>query len=81
MIKVNAKTCTMMIDNGATVNILDDKTHKNIGSPKLSRNDTQLLHYGGSKPLDVTGACELEVGKLTLPPLCYMNIPHLNCPN
>jgi hypothetical protein len=60
-IKVNAKTCTMMIDNGATVNILDDKTHKNIGSPKLSRNDTQLLHYGGGKPLDVTGACELEV--------------------
>lgn len=53
-IKVNAKTCTMMIDTGATVNILDDKTHKNIGSPKLNRNDTQLLPYGGGKPLEVT---------------------------
>jgi hypothetical protein len=60
-IKVNAKTCTMMIDTGATVNILDDKTHKNIGSPKLNRNDTQLLPYGGGKPLEVTGACGLEV--------------------
>jgi hypothetical protein len=60
-IKVNAKTCTMMIDTGATVNILDDKTHKNIGSPKLNRNDTQLLPYGGGKPLEVTGACGIEV--------------------
>ena len=60
-IKVNAKTCTMMIDNGATVNILDDKTHKHIGSPKLNRNDTQFLPYGGGKPLEVTGACGLEV--------------------
>lgn len=51
----------MMIDTGATVNILDDKTHQNIGSPKLNKNDTKLLPYAGGKPLDVTGACELEV--------------------
>ncbi|CAC5425645.1 unnamed protein product [Mytilus coruscus] len=51
----------MMIDTGATVNILDDKTHQNIGSPKLNKNDTKLLPYGGGKPLDVTGACELQV--------------------
>ena len=59
-IEVNAKTCTM-IDTGATVNILDDKMHKNIGSPKLNGNDTKLLPDGGGKPLEVTGACELEV--------------------
>ena len=29
--------------------------------PKLNRNDTKLLPYGGGKPLEVTGACELEV--------------------
>ena len=29
-IKVNAKTCTMMIDTGATVNVLDDKTHNTL---------------------------------------------------
>ncbi|CAC5426255.1 unnamed protein product [Mytilus coruscus] len=29
-IKVNTKTCINMIDTGATVNILDDKTHQNI---------------------------------------------------
>ncbi|CAG2223866.1 unnamed protein product [Mytilus edulis] len=61
MIKVNNTTCSMMIDTGATVNILDDKTHKNIGSPKLNKNDIKLLPYGGGKPLEVTGACELGV--------------------
>ena len=51
----------MLIDTGATVNILDVKTHKNIGSPKLNKSDTKLLPYGDDKQLEVAGACKLEV--------------------
>ncbi|VDI58321.1 Hypothetical predicted protein [Mytilus galloprovincialis] len=58
--KGNAITCRIMIDTGATVNILD-KTHQNIGSQKLNKNDTIPLPYGGGQSLDVTGARELQV--------------------
>ena len=34
-VNLNTKPCKMMIDTGATVNILDQKTYLSIGSPKL----------------------------------------------
>jgi hypothetical protein len=37
-LKVNKKQCKLMIDTGATVNILDEKSYRYLGSPKL-RND------------------------------------------
>lgn len=56
-VKLNTKPCKMMIDTG----ILDNITYKGIGSPKLRKNDTKLLPYGGGRPLKIHGTCEIEV--------------------
>ena len=40
--------CRLMIDTGASVNILDENTHSQIGKPKLNKRDPiQLMPYGG----------------------------------
>ena len=61
LVKLNTKPCKLMIDTGATVNILDNKTYKDIGSPELRKSDTKLLPYGGGRPLKIYGTCEIEV--------------------
>ncbi|XP_056022138.1 uncharacterized protein LOC130055014 [Ostrea edulis] len=58
---VNQKNCRLMIDTGARVNILDEKTHIYLGSPKLKKDKIKLLPYGGGNQLEVLGNCELEV--------------------
>ena len=61
-IKVNDKPCNLLLDTGATVNLLDEKTHEKIGAPKLTKGKSPtLLPYGGSAPIKVVGQCELTV--------------------
>ena len=53
-----------MIDTGATVNILDQHTYKQIGSPKISkRNLPKLLPYGGRDIIPIEGSCEIIAEK------------------
>ena len=40
-LKLNDTNCQMLIDTGASVNILDEHTHKSIGAPKLNRKVDQ----------------------------------------
>lgn len=60
-IKINNATCKLLIDTGASVNILDDETYKNIGSPKLTKSNPKLMPYGGNQPLKVRGQCSVTV--------------------
>lgn len=61
-IKVNNIDCELMIDTGATVNILDENTYQQLGKPKLSKHGIKHLHpYGGGPPLEIKGRCELVV--------------------
>ncbi|XP_062585044.1 uncharacterized protein K02A2.6-like [Saccostrea cucullata] len=60
-LKINKRHCKLMIDTGATVNVLDETTYKYLGCPKLKRDKTKLVPYGGGSQLEVLGNCELEV--------------------
>lgn len=61
-VTINQVKCSMLIDTGASVNILDEKTYKKIGSPKLQkRNIPPLYPYGGSQSLNVKGHCQVTV--------------------
>ena len=61
-VKINGVKCNMLVDTGASVNILDNKTYQKIGSPKLQKkNISQLYPYGGSQPLKVRGSCQLTI--------------------
>ena len=47
-VKINNIKCDMLIDTGASVNILDEQTYHKVGSPKLQRkNIPHLYPYGG----------------------------------
>ena len=59
-IAINKVKCSMLIDTGASVNILDEQTYQKIGSPKLQKKNLPPLYpYGGTKSLDIKGYCEL----------------------
>ena len=60
--KLDDVECRLMIDTGASVNILDENTFSQIGKPKLNKRDPiQLMPYGGGKPLTVMGRCAVVV--------------------
>ena len=60
--KLDDVECRLMIDTGASVNILDENTYSQIGKPKLNKRDPiQLMPYGGGKPLTVMGRCAVMV--------------------
>ena len=60
--KLDDVECRLMIDTGASVNILDENTYSQIGKPKLNKRDPiQLVPYGGGKPLTVMGRCAVMV--------------------
>jgi hypothetical protein len=64
LIKINGSHVKVIIDTGSSVNILDDKSYRSIGSPKLSeRNIPKLLPYGNTTPLNVVGKCEVVIEK------------------
>ena len=51
-----------MVDTGASVNILDEQTHRSIGGPKLTKRNLPNLHpYGGGPPLQVSGMCDIVI--------------------
>jgi len=42
-VTVNEKQCKFLLDTGATVNLLDQKTHDRIGAPKITRGKNPNL--------------------------------------
>lgn len=61
-VKVNGFECDLLVDTGASVNILDEATHRKIGSPAIKyREKPHLVPYGGGHKIDVLGVCELRV--------------------
>jgi len=62
-LKLNKVLCSILIDTGASVNILDIATYQKIGSPKLhkSKITPQLFPYGGEHLLKVIGQCRLLI--------------------
>ncbi|CAC5416418.1 unnamed protein product [Mytilus coruscus] len=71
-IKVNTKSCKMMIDTGATVNILDDKTHQNIGACELQVETKDM--YGVHKFYVVKGGHGALIGYPTASQLGLVKI-------
>ncbi|CAC5406712.1 unnamed protein product [Mytilus coruscus] len=59
---IDDKHCNFLLDTGATVYFLDQKTYDKIVAPKMKKgNNPNLLPYGGSDPLKVMGQCQLCV--------------------
>nr|XP_039260859.1 uncharacterized protein LOC120337204 [Styela clava] len=59
-LKINNVLCSMLIDSGASVNVLDYKTFQNLKSRsskpcKLETANIKLYAYGSRKPLSVKG--------------------------
>nr|XP_039263174.1 uncharacterized protein K02A2.6-like [Styela clava] len=59
-LKINNVSCSMLIDSGASVNVLDYKTFQNLKSRsskpcKLETANIKLYAYGSRKPLSVKG--------------------------
>ncbi|XP_060552185.1 uncharacterized protein LOC132713564 [Ruditapes philippinarum] len=63
-VKINDVQVNVLVDSGASVNILDENTYSIIGKPKLSnRNLPKLLPYGSQSPLKIIGKCKLTIEK------------------
>ncbi len=61
---INNKPVKLLVDTGASVNILDEAAYKSVGTPKLTRRHLpKLLPYGGGNALEIKGKCELLVEK------------------
>ena len=55
----NAK---MMIDTGASVNVMDERTYEMIRKPALMRHKgPRIMPYGGGTPLNVLGVCDVTL--------------------
>ena len=56
---INAK---MMIDTGASVNVMDEATYDKIYRPTLMRHrGPRIMPYGGGTSLDVLGVCDVTL--------------------
>ena len=61
-VRINDVDVNIMVDTGASVNILDEGTYGNIGNPKLTtRKPVRLMPYGGGPALTVIGRCTVTV--------------------
>ena len=65
-LQINGVKCEILIDSGATVNIIDQPTfnHINLNSVKqcsLTQANTKLYGYGSDKPLPLLGKFSCEV--------------------
>jgi hypothetical protein len=61
-VTVTEKQCRFLLDTGATVSLLDQKTHDRIWAPKLTREkNPNLLPYRGGSSIKVMGQCKLTV--------------------
>ena len=56
VIAVNNINAKMMVDAGASVNVMDERTYEMIQKPALMRHKgPRIVPYGGGTPLNVLG--------------------------
>jgi hypothetical protein len=61
-VNIQGNVISMMIDSGASVNIIDEASHKAFSSPpKLALAIASIFTYGASKPVTVLGTFESEI--------------------
>ena len=61
-LKLNNITSEILVDTGASINIIDQSTYERIGLLKVKRDKgPKLLPYGGSNPLKTLGTLKLHV--------------------
>ena len=59
---LNGIKSEILLDTGASVNILDECTYEHIGKPALTKHvKPKLYPYGGGKPLNVIGKCVVTI--------------------
>ena len=76
-LQINGKTVEMMIDSGASVNLLDETTFQRInshGSESLQPAHTKIYSYGSKTPLPLLGnshcKCEIQQREYLCPANC-----------
>ena len=58
VIAINNINAKMMIDTGASVNVMDERTYEMIRKPALMKHKgTRIVTYGGGTPLNFLGVC------------------------
>ena len=62
-VQINGKAVEMMIDTGASVNLLDEKTFRRInrGNTTLKPAYTKIYSYGSKTPLPLLGTLSATV--------------------
>jgi hypothetical protein len=61
-VNIQGNVISMMIDSGASVNIIDEASYKAFSSPpKLALARASIFTYGASKPVTVLGTFESEI--------------------
>ena len=62
VIAVNNINAKMMIDTGASVNVMDERTYEMNRKPALMRHKgPRIVPYGGRTPLNVLGVCDVTL--------------------
>ena len=54
-VRINSQPVKMVVDTGASVNIIDRDTHILLGQPSLSRDDVKLYTYGKQQEIPTLG--------------------------
>ncbi|KAJ1155086.1 hypothetical protein NDU88_007822, partial [Pleurodeles waltl] len=62
MVHINGKSATVLIDTGASVNVMDETLFRQLTpAPVLSPTTTKIYNYGGREPLPLKGTVEVSV--------------------
>ena len=61
-ILINNTNANVMIDTGASVNVMDEATYAKIRKPALVRHrGPRIMPYGGGTSLNVLGVCDVTI--------------------
>ena len=74
-LKLNNITSEILVDTGASINIIDQSTYERIGLPKVKRDKgPKLLPYGGGNPLKTLGTLKRHVETKTRHDICKFHL-------
>ena len=63
----------MLLDTGASVNVIDQSSYQRLGKPPMTGEPVSpIFPYGGDTPLPVLGVCRLETCQSGHPPLTLL---------
>lgn len=74
-VQLNNIPSDLLVDTGASINIIDQITYERIGSPKVKKYKGQkLLPYGGGDPLKTYGTLRIHVETKTKHDICKFHL-------